>query len=129
MIYLDTSAAMKALVLEEGSEPVRRLFAGSEPLVSSRLLAVELHAAAHRRGLSVAGAEELLERVSLVSLDDGILDDAVALRTGLRSLDALHLATALLLGKAVTSFLAFDDELNGAARRNGLTLHPASARS
>ncbi|QPZ38683.1 type II toxin-antitoxin system VapC family toxin [Paramicrobacterium chengjingii] len=127
MIYIDTSAVVKTLVSERGSSSVRRLFATSERLVSSRLLAVELNTAAQRRGLPAVHVDETLSRVNLVSVDDDVLDGAIRLQSGLRGLDALHLATAILIGDELTVFLAFDPELNAAARRSGLALHPASA--
>lgn len=49
------------------------------------------------------------------------------LRSGLRGLDALHLATALLIAGDLAEFLAFDNDLNAAARERGLPLHPAAA--
>lgn len=123
MIYLDTSAALKALVAEDGTDDVRRLVGASEPLVSSRLLELELHTAAQRRGLPLDGIDELIARVALVSLDDGIVDLAVSGRFGLRALDALHLATALHLGGAIGAFLAFDRELCRRARGAGIPVH------
>ena len=128
MIYLDTSAAVKALVAEPGSGAVTRLFAADEPLISSRLLAVELHAVAVRRGVDIAHVEALLDRVALASIDDDIVADAIALRSGLRTLDSLHLATALSLGGIVTEFAAFDIELNEAAQRAGIDLTTWSAQ-
>lgn len=52
MIYLDTSAAVKALIEEDGSADVRQASTDETEFVASRLLAVELHAVAH--GLSLA---------------------------------------------------------------------------
>lgn len=117
MIYLDTSAAAKALIDESGSEAVRRLFADGASFVSSKLLAVELHAVADRRMVSTDAAQELLDRVALVSLSDGILDEAIAMHSRLRTLDALHLATAVRLKSAISGILTFDDELSEAASR------------
>ena len=120
MIYLDTSAAAKALIDEDGSEAVRRLFADDTPFVSSKLLAVELHAVADRRMISAAAAQELLDRVALVALNDGILEEAISMHSGLRTLDALHLATAVRLKDAVTGILTFDTELADAAARQDI---------
>lgn len=122
MIYIDTSAAVKALIGERGSDEVRRLFAEGTGLISSRLLAVELHAVAIRRRLDPTEVDALLAHVSLASLDDEVAAEAIELRFGLRALDALHLATALNLNGIVTQFAAFDVELNEAAQRAGLEL-------
>lgn len=122
MIYLDSSAALKAVVDEEGSDHVRSLLAEPPGAVSSRLLAVELHATAHRRGLDHDSIERVLRRVALVSLDDDVCDRAVALRSGLRSLDALHLATAVGLAELLAGFACFDRELGRAAEAAGLAV-------
>ncbi|MBP3977112.1 PIN domain-containing protein [Microbacterium sp. BLY] len=122
MIYLDTSAAAKALIEEEGSAAVVRAFANGSEFVSSRLLAVELHAIADRRSLDREAVVDLLDRVALVSLDNETLTAAVRAHSGLRTLDALHLAAALELGDVITSFLTFDNELAAAARAQGLSL-------
>lgn len=125
MIYLDTSAAAKALIEEDGSDAVRQAFADGVPFVSSRLLAVELHAVADRRAVSADAAQELLDRVALVSLADDTLTRAVDMHSGLRTLDALHLATAIEIGEALSSILTFDVEFAAAATRLGI---PASSR-
>lgn len=122
MIYLDTSAAAKALIDETGSVAVRRLFDERTAFVSSRLLAVELHAVADRRAVDADAVTELLARVALVSLDDDTLQHAIDLHSGLRTLDALHLAAALRLTTVITGILTFDDELAAAARRHGLSV-------
>ncbi len=125
MIYLDTSAAVNALVDEPGSDLVRAVFAAGDPFVSSRLLRVELHAAVSRRWLEASGVDELLARVSLVGIDDDLLDRAVELGSGLRALDSLHLATAVDLAADIEGMLGYDRELITAARREGIPAHPA----
>lgn len=123
MIYLDTSAAAKAVLDEADSPAVRRLFADGTDFVSSTLLAVELHAVADRRFVQPDAVHEIIDRVALVSLGDDITTTAINLHSGLRTLDALHLATALRLGSAITGILTFDEELAEAAEQRGLSLH------
>lgn len=122
MIYLDTSAAIKALIAEDDTKQVRALFGGDEQLISSRLLAVELHAVAQRRRLEADAVSELIDHVALVSLSDDVAERAIVLRSGLRTLDALHLATAIDIDDIVTAFAAYDIELRRAASRAGLPL-------
>lgn len=122
MIYLDTSAALKAVVDEDGSQDVLQVFAGTVPRVSSKLLAVEMNAVAVRRRLPMKSIEPVLDAVNLIALDDDIAQRAIDLRSGLRSLDALHLATATKLLPVLTGFLTFDDELRQAAEERGLPL-------
>lgn len=122
MIYLDTSAAVKAVLDEPETTAMRRLFAEGSRFVSSTLFAVELHAVADRRHVRPDAAQEVIDRVALVSLGDDITTAAINLHSRLRTLDALHLATALRLGPAITGILTFDDELAAAAAQRGLNL-------
>ena len=121
MIYLDTSAAVKLRIDEPESAQTRAFFDAHESaLVSSTLLAVELNAVADRRLISTDAANDVIERVALVALDDQVAATAIALHSGLRTLDALHLATAVHIGDAVEGILCFDAELNAAASRAGI---------
>lgn len=129
MIYLDTSAAAKALIQEEESAAVLRAFAEGTEFIASRLLAVELHAVADRRSLSHEAADDLLDRVALVSLTDDTMTHAIGARAGLRALDALHLATAIELGDVLTSVLTYDREFATAVLAHGLELSELSELS
>jgi len=61
--------------------------------------------------------------VALLPLDDAILDAATALRpTGLRSVDALHLATALSIRDEIGAFVTYDERLAVAATEHGLSV-------
>lgn len=122
MIYLDTSAAYKLLSREPEAEAVETLFMSGSALLSSRLLEVELHATADRRGGSREDVDSILRRVDLDAVDDEVIDHALALRAGLRAMDALHLSTALLYGGTVTAMATYDRELAAAAQRFGLTV-------
>ncbi len=90
--------------------------------VSSALLAVESIRACARRGAEDAHeARAWLESISLLPLDDPILDKATELEpTVLRSLDALHLATALSVREEVGVFVTYDERLGHAAEGQGL---------
>jgi predicted nucleic acid-binding protein len=90
--------------------------------VSSRLLAVEAIRACARYGDRYErDARDFLESVSMLPLDDEVLDRAVTLRpAGLRSLDALHLATALVVRDEIGAFVTYDQQLAKAAEEHGL---------
>ena len=126
MIYLDTSAAVKALVREEHSDAIRELLDGEQQFVSSRLFALELATVTQRRNADRGESERLLRRIDLVSLDDTVVDQAIMATSGLRALAALHLATAMLLGDIVESILSFDRDLLEGAQARGITPHPLS---
>jgi predicted nucleic acid-binding protein len=59
----------------------------------------------------------------LIRLDDDLLDTAAHLDTpALRSLDAIHLASALALGKGLAAVVSYDRRMAAAAERLGLTV-------
>ena len=94
MIYLDTSVALAALFAED-RRPPSSLWA--ERLVSSRLLEYELAVRCNARGCPGIAAE-VLSRVALVELAPTVLERArMPFPLPLRTLDALHLSTALYL--------------------------------
>ena len=73
----------------------------------------------------VAIAEHLLGELPLIELDEPILDNAAKLPPKtLRTLDAIHVATALTVANDLVAFVAYDDRLLDAARDAGL---PAAA--
>ncbi len=66
-------------------------------------------------------AREWMKGLALVPIDDGVLDVAAELEpAGLRSLDALHLATAISLGSEIGLFVTYDERLADAAGNQGL---------
>ncbi|HVT21622.1 MAG TPA: type II toxin-antitoxin system VapC family toxin [Mycobacteriales bacterium] len=122
--YLDSSAIVKLAVVEPETLALRRYLARRRPLVSSALARVEVIRAllpfgeqAMRRGVDV------LTRIDLVRVNDRVLADAGALLPAeLRSLDAIHLATARLFGQSLARIIAYDDRLADAARVLGITV-------
>lgn len=124
MIYLDSSALMK-LVRQEAETDALRDWLVSQPelpVITSELGRVEVLRAARRAGSqALAEAREIVGDVDLVPLDRRVQDLACEIGDPpLRTLDALHLASALLLRDEVTAFVAYDERLATAARAAGL---------
>ena len=98
MIYLDTSVAL-AHLLGESRAPSDALW--GEVLVSSRLLEYEIWNRLHAHGLTVShgdAARDLLRRVAMLELTPAVLRRALEpFPVSVRTLDALHLASALYL--------------------------------
>lgn len=92
-----------------------------EGYVSSTLLAVEAIRACARYGTEHAtNARSWLEGVALLPLDETVLDEATSLEpSGLRSLDALHLATALSVRDQIGILITYDERLFIAAEDRG----------
>ena len=126
MIYLDTSAAAK-LVHPEAESAALAVFLAeriANPLVSSALLSPELVRAVSRyRPEFGARAMLLLQRVMTVPLTSDILASAATIGSpALRTLDALHLATAVTIASELDGFVTYDKRLADAAAALGLTL-------
>jgi predicted nucleic acid-binding protein len=125
MLYLDTSALVKLVHPEaETNALVRWLDERPDlPWVASALVEVELI-----RAVRVADPADLvhvatvLARVDMVDIDGIVRANAAAvLPATVRSLDAIHLSTALELAADLTAFIAYDKRLGEAASSAGLT--------
>ena len=121
--YVDSSAAAKLLSREPGSEAVDALFDSfaerGETLLAGWLIETELRRIAVRESTSQESVTALLGRLAMVELDAGVYR-AAGLLPGprLRSLDALHLATALRVG--ADAMITFDERLEQACASAGL---------
>jgi uncharacterized protein len=122
LTYVDTSALAKTVNLEQGSEAAANYLGLTQQLVSSKLLHVEMLRAARRRGPDiVARAQIQLRGVRLIDIDDRVLELAAKIEpTLLRSLDAIHLATAQALGPDLGVIVTYDQRLAAGARALGL---------
>lgn len=120
--YLDSSAVVKLAIEEPESAALRRHLRRRRPLMSSALARAEVVRAVLLEGpAAVARAGEVLARVELVRVNDRVLGAAGMLRPPeLRTLDAIHLATAQALGTDLGLFVAYDLRLLQAAEGLGL---------
>jgi predicted nucleic acid-binding protein len=128
VIYLDTSAAMKLVRAESFSHDLsawlhRRADAS---IFSSVLIEIELIRATRRSAPDLLDrAGEVLRGIGVVTLSPAVVARAAGyVDQNLRSVDAIHLATAehvaTVSGQPLDSFVAYDDRLLGAAREVGL---------
>lgn len=127
--YLDASVALHAL-LPGGQLRARdwidRTYASGDEIYSSSLLNLELARVLRREQLDLALARPVLDRIHLISINDGVLRFAAAIEAHIRSLDAIHLATCLLMGGNVT-VVTHDTQMAQVAAGLGLaTLDPLS---
>jgi predicted nucleic acid-binding protein len=120
---MDASAFVKLIATEPESSALTAALDGW-PLASSALLEVEAVVAVRRRDpAEVRTVRELMRSVELIEIDPGVRRAAGDLTDpGLRSLDAIHLATALSLGERCGTVFAYDDRLVTAARAHGLSV-------
>jgi len=122
--YLDSSAIVKLAVREPESSALRRYLTRHQPLVSSALARTEVARALLPSGTeALARGEQVLRRIQLLRVNDRVLNQAGRLEPSeLRSLDAIHLASARQLGASVRQLITYDERLAEAARTIGLTV-------
>lgn len=122
--YLDSSAIVKLAVREPESAALRRYLRRRRPLVSSALARTEAlrallpagEAACHR-------GREVLAGVELIRVNERVLNAAgVLLPVEVRSLDAIHLASAQLLGADLGQLVTYDTRMALAAEASGLSV-------
>jgi len=128
--YLDASALVKLVVREPETEPLRSRIDGCD-LVSSELVLTEVPRAIRRAAEQIARADSelmlevadaVLSEVALLAADRSVLLAAGALDApGLRSLDAIHVASAMA-AMPIDVFVTYDERQAEAARATGLAV-------
>lgn len=128
MLYLDASALVKRYIAEDGSDAVLAAMDNSDAWAICRIGFVETF-----RAVALAGGQKAVKRVegewlafNVIEVDSALATHAakLTLATELRSLDALHLAAALLLPPDGLTVATWDVRLHRAARGEGLTTLP-----
>jgi uncharacterized protein len=127
MLYLDTSALVKLIRREPESDALADWLDARAPApwVASALIEVELVRALRRiDSAQLVGAPALIGRVARYDVDAVVRAAAAAYPDPtLRSLDAIHLATAqAIFGARLDAFVTYDQRLGDAARASGLTV-------
>ena len=128
--YVDTSAFLK-LVMEEDHSAAFRAWAEADDqdLFSSELMRVEALRTAHRHSAAALSAtRQCLDAVTLVVVNRAAYDLAAELSPSiLRTLDALHLASAMGFSDELEGIVTYDDRLASAAAAHGVaTLSPTA---
>lgn len=122
MYFCDSSALTKLIKPEAASAELQRYLGVSPALVGSALLRTELARAVSRYSPQhVAVVQRFLERIALMPVDRAVVDAAGMLAPpSLRSLDAIHLASALFVRAELAAFVTYDRRLLEAASALGL---------
>jgi uncharacterized protein len=124
LFYVDTSAAIKLLVEESHSTAFAAFYDANAEAewVSSALLRIELTRAVMRAVPALlADARDLLLAFSCIVIDDDVVEGAMnEPDRRLRSPDAIHLATARILGPDLDALVSYDDRLLKAAADAGI---------
>lgn len=139
LVVFDSSALVKLLVEEAGSELAVRLWDEADALMASRLVVPEvaaaLHAAHRSRRLDTPSLRAALETwagylpaLRMVELSPARARQAADLTVehALAGADAVHLASALVLDDADPVLAVWDRRLHAAARAAGVRTAPAA---
>lgn len=141
IVYAESSAVLSWLLGVASGEEVKQVLAGAEFIVTSDLTLVECDRALHRaRALGELSAERFAAlHAELDSVSAGwtrlrLSDEVVQRARGafpeepIRSLDALHLASAVISGELLPGLvlLSLDERLRQSGRALGLSLRPSS---
>jgi hypothetical protein len=113
---------VKLIVAEPETAALRSFLAKHSTFVSSRLTAVEVARALARAGIEVDDAlERVLSGIHQVAIGEPILAAASRLRPpSLRTLDAIHLSTAMAAGSDIAVLVSYDRRLTEAAAAAGI---------
>ncbi len=128
IVYLDSSVALRTILdVPERLRLQDWIDASDTNPVSSRLLRTEVIRVLRRDGRPVSDAEPLLSRVGMFDITRETYAVAESIERHVRTLDALHLATALLIGESVT-VATHDVAMKAVAEHLGLrTVDPVTS--
>jgi uncharacterized protein len=126
LIYFDTSAVVKLVVREPETVALQKWMRKQtdKEFISSQILRIELvRAVARTLPSRLARAREVLGGFTLLRVSDDVVAMAeTILPPALRSMDAIHVASAVTLRPRITAFVVYDTRLAEAATALGLTV-------
>jgi predicted nucleic acid-binding protein len=124
--YVDSSAIVKLIWSEAESSALAEFVLSDErsakTLITSAVSRIEVLRATRRRdGSLLSRAREVLETFSEFEITEGIMEKAAIVGSPhLRTLDAIHLATAMENASGMRALITYDTRLAQAARELGL---------
>jgi predicted nucleic acid-binding protein len=135
--YLDASALVKLFLVETGSEEMAELWASDVAVATSVVSQTELTCAlaaavrdrrfdAERLDATIVDGSVIRERSELVATDSDLIRSASGLgaRHRLRAIDAIHVASALVVIDASPTLVSWDPNQRRAAEAEGLPVYP-----
>jgi len=120
--YVDASALVKLVVDERDAVALRRFLGGFDEHTTSRIGIVETRRALARVSTDATTIDRILAPIGPIEFDTAIAATAALIQpSAIRTLDAIHLATALALYR-VDAFVTYDARLAAAARTLGFAV-------
>ncbi len=126
MIYLDASALVTLISGRQYARDLRRFVEShpAMPMGTSTIGFVETVRTLDRVGDFPDLMQDLVRDFTEILLTEEVRDAAAQLPSGLRTLDALHIASAQLIGERLVALVTYDKKMFDVARFVGL--HPAA---
>lgn len=119
--YLDASAIVKLVLAEPESLEMARWHVESERVSTSLVGVIETRRAVARRAHDSVHLERVLSGIEVIAVTARLGERAASIAPAdVRTLDAIHLATAISIGSSLTSFVTYDNRMAAAARALGL---------
>lgn len=125
MIYMDSSALITLLTGRPGAAELRTFLSDRPglPLATSTIGIVETVRQLDKVGSFPDALSDLDGMVTEILLTEEVRDLATRVSGALRSLDAIHVASALVIGGALDSLITYDKRMLDSAREEGLSAH------
>ena len=122
MIYLDASALVTLVTGRPYARELREFLAQSPemPMGTSTIGFIETVRTLHRVGSYPTAMQDLLANFTEILVTDEIRDAAASLPGGVRTLDAIHIASAQIIGDALAYLLSYDKRTLDIARAAGI---------
>ncbi|MGY6500402.1 MAG: type II toxin-antitoxin system VapC family toxin [Acidimicrobiales bacterium] len=124
--YLDSSVGLRIILGQSPSSAAwfdRATGDDTSMVVSSRLLRTEITRVLRREGLPVGRRDTLLSYIGTIPLDHAVLNEAEAIVPHVRSLDAIHLASAVRSGLEDLIIVTHDQAMREVAEQIGFATH------
>ena len=122
--YFDASAILKLTLAERESLALIDYVSERDMRVATSVIAeVEVIRTLQRLRVNQEERDSALRRIYLLSLDSDVRREATRIKPHqLRSLDAIHVATARSIGEETLEFITYDERMAAAARAHGLNV-------
>lgn len=120
-LYIDSSVFLR-IIWGQSAQAVQwydACLADGRVIVSSRLLELEVLRACRRERLDLVWAYDAVGSLPLLDIDNHIVSDAARIEPHIKSLDAIHLATALRIGTDSTVIVSHDAAMKTVAQHMG----------
>jgi predicted nucleic acid-binding protein len=122
LIYLDASALITLLAGRQYAPELRRFLAGrpGTPMGTSTIGFVETVRALDRIGDYPHVMRDLVQNFTEILVTEEVRDGAALLPAGVRTLDAVHIASAQVVGSSLNTLISYDNRTLDVARSVGL---------